>query len=226
MDSPIHPDLQPGPRNRAIPVPFPIRNDPLIQGHDIELAPRPYEETVHNPTPEVLPPSDLELAHTHAKPPQPHPYAIAVPPEHTILPKAWESKSQTHSSRPGSVHSQSVVGSHVHVPGHAHAYSVGTVVPVSAGSAVPLQGGRYSYTDFSNYNSNLGDTEDLYHTPTDSLNECIDLCATQEGCVGAGWGEGNANDGRATCWLKSQLGEPNGAPLWSFVIEDTGKLKI
>ncbi|KAH6850046.1 hypothetical protein B0I37DRAFT_352577 [Chaetomium sp. MPI-CAGE-AT-0009] len=214
MESPIHPDLQPGPRSRAIPAPFPIRNDPLIQGHDIELAPRPYEETVHNPTPEVLPPSHPELA--HPKPPQPHPYAIALHPD--ALPKAWDTKSQTHGSRPGSVHSQSVAGTHVpgFGHGHAHAYSVGTV-PVSAASVVP-QGG--------DYNSNLGDTEDLYNTPTDSLNECIDLCATQEGCVGAGWGKGEFDGGRATCWLKSRLGEPNGAPLWSFAIEDTGKLKI
>jgi hypothetical protein len=54
----------------------------------------------------------------------------------------------------------------------------------------------------------------------------MDLCASQEGCVGAGWGEGDFDDGRPTCWLKSELGEPNDAPLWSFAVEDTGKLRF
>ena len=54
----------------------------------------------------------------------------------------------------------------------------------------------------------------------------MDLCASQDGCVGAGWGAGDFNDGRATCWLKSELGEPNDAPGWSFAVEDTGKLRF
>ncbi|EAQ91313.1 predicted protein [Chaetomium globosum CBS 148.51] len=173
MDSPIHPDLQPNPRSR-IPVPFPIRNDPLIQGHDIELAPRPFEETLRNPTPEVLPPSHPELATPDTKPPQPHPYALALPDD---LPKAWDdAKSQTYGgggggSRPGSAHSQSVSHftghgqGHGQALGHAHAYSVATTAPALGGvglgrtaTASPFgQGpgrglgarGRYSYPDFT-----------------------------------------------------------------------------
>lgn len=171
MDSPIHPDLQPTPRPHpsTIPMPFPLRNDPLIQGHDIELAPRPFEETTRNPTPEVLPPSHPELAVGGGdhKPAQPHPYALALE-EHDVLPKAWaDAKSLGYGgggSRPGSPHSQSVSQytghGHNHGHGHGHAYSVATTAPMSAGSAVGVlpphlarhhsgQGGRYSYTDFS-----------------------------------------------------------------------------
>ncbi|KAL2129907.1 hypothetical protein VTI74DRAFT_7150 [Chaetomium olivicolor] len=72
------------------------------------------------------------------------------------------------------------------------------------------------------YNSNLGTTQDMYHAPTDTLSECIDLCAGQDGCVGAGWGRGSTGGGRAICWLKSRLGVMNEAPAWSFVVEDSG----
>ncbi|KAK4149732.1 hypothetical protein C8A00DRAFT_37662 [Chaetomidium leptoderma] len=73
------------------------------------------------------------------------------------------------------------------------------------------------------YNSNLGTTLDMYNAPTDTLAECVDLCARQEGCVGAGWGRGATGDGAAAiCWLKSQLGGANDAPAWSFVVQDEG----
>ncbi|KAK0736864.1 hypothetical protein B0T21DRAFT_152990 [Apiosordaria backusii] len=69
---------------------------------------------------------------------------------------------------------------------------------------------------------------DMYNARIDTLAECIDLCAKQEGCVGAGWGE---QEGRHVCYLKSRLGEPNWAGHWNFVVEDTevnggGKLPV
>ncbi|KAK4165333.1 hypothetical protein QBC43DRAFT_32135 [Cladorrhinum sp. PSN259] len=69
------------------------------------------------------------------------------------------------------------------------------------------------------YSSNLGfGTEDLYNQRTDSMSECIEACAAQEGCVGAGWG---STEGKKTCWLKSKLGEPNWTGAWLFAVEDT-----
>ncbi|KAK3374903.1 hypothetical protein B0H63DRAFT_260080 [Podospora didyma] len=64
------------------------------------------------------------------------------------------------------------------------------------------------------YNSDKG-TLDMYHSPTDTMDECIDLCAAQPGCVGAGWGDQN---GKYSCWLKSHLAEPGWAPLWAFAV--------
>ncbi|AEO58022.1 hypothetical protein MYCTH_2304975 [Thermothelomyces thermophilus ATCC 42464] len=69
----------------------------------------------------------------------------------------------------------------------------------------------------------------MYQTPTNSLVDCIGLCAVQDGCVGAGWGESsddkdnNNNDGddeggRPTCWLKSSLGESSRRSGWSFAV--------
>ncbi|KAL2181339.1 uncharacterized protein P884DRAFT_253192 [Thermothelomyces heterothallicus CBS 202.75] len=80
----------------------------------------------------------------------------------------------------------------------------------------------------------------MYQTPTNSLVDCIGLCAVQDGCVGAGWGESsddNSNDdndgddgdegGRPTCWLKSSLGESSRRSGWSFAVlyEEGGKGK-
>lgn len=62
----------------------------------------------------------------------------------------------------------------------------------------------------------------MYNTPTDSLSACVELCAGQEGCIGAGWGRGAAAEGRPVCWLKSALGTSNNAPGWSFFVEDSG----
>ncbi|KAK4039973.1 hypothetical protein C8A01DRAFT_36023 [Parachaetomium inaequale] len=269
MDSPIHPNLKPTPRPTPTSSPLPARrNDPLIQGSDIELAPRPFEERLPNPTPEaielvtpttrrhfeehltnpppeVLPHSTLELA----KPPQSRTYLLPVH-QHpdTLHTKAWESGGQ--HSRPGS--------------GYSHSHTTPTTGPESGPGHG--QGQRYSYGDFSSpfdqsplvppaavpplsggkgngnggkrericgvrrqwfwagvavdYNSNLGTTADMYNTPTDTLRECIDLCAGQDGCVGAGWGHGDTGGTRAICWLKSRLGEANDAPLWSFAVED------
>lgn len=64
----------------------------------------------------------------------------------------------------------------------------------------------------------------MYNTPTDTLAECIDLCAAQEGCVGAGWGKGaggkGADKSKAICWLKSRLASWHTSESWAFVVED------
>ncbi len=73
----------------------------------------------------------------------------------------------------------------------------------------------------TDYNSNLGATQDLYNTQTDTLAECLDLCASEDVCVGAGWGFGAVDGkGKAICWLKSKLGVFNVAQAWSFIIRD------
>ncbi|GAB1320201.1 hypothetical protein MFIFM68171_10411 [Madurella fahalii] len=65
------------------------------------------------------------------------------------------------------------------------------------------------------YNSNRGSV-DMYNLPAATMAECIDLCAAQEGCRGAGWGRG-------ICWLKSELAVWHEAPAWYFVVEDVAE---
>ncbi|KAK3990253.1 hypothetical protein QBC44DRAFT_325965 [Cladorrhinum sp. PSN332] len=68
------------------------------------------------------------------------------------------------------------------------------------------------------YSSMIGvGTVDMYDMRMDSMGDCIDACAAQEGCVGAGWG---GQGGKKACWLKSRLGEANWAGHWSFAVED------
>lgn len=69
------------------------------------------------------------------------------------------------------------------------------------------------------YNENEGSV-DLSNMVTVSMDDCINLCATQSECVGAGWGISNV--GQTTCWLKSSLATSNNSPLWYFAIDDTG----
>ncbi|KAK4200472.1 hypothetical protein QBC40DRAFT_70904 [Triangularia verruculosa] len=69
---------------------------------------------------------------------------------------------------------------------------------------------------------------DMFAVGVDTMAECIDSCAKQDGCVGAGWGE---QSGRSVCYLKSRLGQPNMASHWQFAVEDTevnggGKLPV
>ncbi|KAL2167511.1 hypothetical protein VTG60DRAFT_1163 [Thermothelomyces hinnuleus] len=93
----------------------------------------------------------------------------------------------------------------------------------------PSEGGslrRFLLLCDRDYTSQQGSTTDMYQTPTNSLVDCIGLCAVQDGCVGAGWGESsdndNNNDGdqgkRPTCWLKSSLGEFSRRSGWSFAV--------
>lgn len=60
---------------------------------------------------------------------------------------------------------------------------------------------------------------DLFNQPMDSMSDCIDECARQQGCVGAGWGNYN---NKQVCWLKSKLGDPGFPTTWFFAVEDDG----
>ncbi|KAL1838357.1 hypothetical protein VTJ49DRAFT_2766 [Mycothermus thermophilus] len=74
------------------------------------------------------------------------------------------------------------------------------------------------------YHSKNG-TQELYNSPTSTLEECLELCAMQDGCLGAGWGRsGKVANGKPVCWLKGQLGQHHDAPLWSFLMLDDGSL--
>ncbi len=64
------------------------------------------------------------------------------------------------------------------------------------------------------YNSNAGAT-DMTHKAVSTAGECIQTCANNTGCVGAGWG---SYLGVETCWLKSALGEPNPSTGWYFAV--------
>ena len=75
-----------------------------------------------------------------------------------------------------------------------------------------LCGRDYNYAD---------GTTDMFHQGTDSMGECIQTCANNTGCVGAGWGYIN---GQYTCWLKSKLGRPNSSDSWYFAIKEGGGL--
>ncbi|KAK3333573.1 hypothetical protein B0T19DRAFT_129700 [Cercophora scortea] len=68
------------------------------------------------------------------------------------------------------------------------------------------------------FNSDRG-TLDLYNEETHDMSDCIDACAKQPGCVGAGWGP---SDGVTLCWLKSyiQFDKPNWSAGWYFAIKD------
>ncbi|KAK4174016.1 hypothetical protein QBC36DRAFT_313356 [Triangularia setosa] len=93
--------------------------------------------------------------------------------------------------------------------------------------ATPSNNRKFLLLCGRDYNVVNGAT-DMYNARIDTMAECIDLCAKQEGCVGAGWGE---QEGKHVCYLKSRLGEPNMAGHWQFVVEDTevnggGKLPL
>lgn len=138
MDSPIHPDLQPGPRPPPNPLPFPIRNDPLIHGHDIELAPtrRPFQEHLTNPAPEVLGHSTLELAAAKPRPPHPQPHPDLLPvhhPDHYHHHQQQHLKTWESQSREPSLYSR----------------SVSTPASAAASTTAETAGQRYSYSDFS-----------------------------------------------------------------------------
>ncbi|KAJ4304125.1 hypothetical protein N0V88_001735 [Collariella sp. IMI 366227] len=148
------------------PAPFP-HDDALIHGHGIELAPtKPsYQEHHSQPGLEVATHSTLELAKSS-------PASHLHQKEHLLPhPGAVFDPSKLGwaepNSKPSSIYRQSTTP------------SVGTTA-----RGYLLLCGR-------DYNSNVGTTQDMYHTPTDTLSECLDACAQQDGCVGAGWGSGN-----------------------------------
>lgn len=74
------------------------------------------------------------------------------------------------------------------------------------------------------YNSNAdSDTRDLLHVEADRTEDCIELCAANDSCVGAGWGYYQPDTsvaGSDVCWLKSSLGTSHTAIQdWVFVIK-------
>lgn len=148
MDSPTHPSLPPSrTKPRSPPSPF-SRDNPLIHGHDIELAPTttnpPFEEQSPNPAPEVFQHhqqqhhhqqqqhSTLEATTKPEPPPPPPPKPHLLPT--TYLPDPY-AKSWHSNSRPTSPYS------------HTGAASATTTAPPSA-AGEQGQGQRYSYTDF------------------------------------------------------------------------------
>ncbi len=91
----------------------------------------------------------------------------------------------------------------------------------------PLNNNTLYQADFSksflllcgrDYNSNAG-SEDLFNQPKATMGECIQTCANNTGCAGAGWGN---YQGTMTCWLKSTLGQSNKSPNWYFAIKESG----
>ncbi|RYP63669.1 hypothetical protein DL771_009157 [Monosporascus sp. 5C6A] len=61
------------------------------------------------------------------------------------------------------------------------------------------------------YNSEDGARDITSRRDIETMAECIDLCGSRAGCVGVGYGD---VDGAWTCWLKSQLGQPNWSDGW------------
>lgn len=58
---------------------------------------------------------------------------------------------------------------------------------------------------------------DLYSANITTFAGCLTECAAQEGCTAVGWGN---YYGTNTCWLKSQIGEPNWSASWYAAVED------
>lgn len=77
--------------------------------------------------------------------------------------------------------------------------------PSSPSKAFNIECGR-------DYNSNDG-AKDIpgLHKDIANMAACVDLCGAQDGCVGIGYGN---YENSMTCWLKSQLGQPNSSPSW------------
>ncbi|POS75741.1 hypothetical protein DHEL01_v205867 [Diaporthe helianthi] len=74
------------------------------------------------------------------------------------------------------------------------------------------------------YNGNAdANTKDLAHIETARAEDCINMCASNESCVGAGWGwyqPDSSVAGSDVCWLKSKLGTSHTAIQdWVFVIK-------
>ncbi|KAK1987253.1 hypothetical protein LZ30DRAFT_580461 [Colletotrichum cereale] len=57
---------------------------------------------------------------------------------------------------------------------------------------------------------------DLSSANATTMAACIDLCAADQECVGAGWGD---YYGSHLCWMKSRLGEMNTSGNWLFAMD-------
>ncbi len=82
-------------------------------------------------------------------------------------------------------------------------------VYVSAGNAAPRK--AFNVECGRDYNSDDGAKDMATSKDVATMAECIDLCAGRDGCVGVGYGN---PQGSWTCWLKSNLGQPNLSPDW------------
>ncbi|KAI0117478.1 hypothetical protein F4814DRAFT_288519 [Daldinia grandis] len=67
------------------------------------------------------------------------------------------------------------------------------------------------------YNGNWegSGTTDIGNEESSSIEDCVDMCAGNSTCAGAGWGKYNGN---YVCWMKGKLGSPQDSPNWFFVI--------
>lgn len=59
-------------------------------------------------------------------------------------------------------------------------------------------------------------TNDTRRKDTESVEECIDVCAQDSDCAGASWGK---SEGKFTCWMKKSLEESTGKLDWFSVIK-------
>ncbi|KAI1390380.1 uncharacterized protein F4822DRAFT_428717 [Hypoxylon trugodes] len=66
-----------------------------------------------------------------------------------------------------------------------------------------------------NGNGNSG-TTDIGNKAADSAEECVQMCAENDACVGAGWGSVGDGD---TCWMKGSLGAQQAGENWFFAIK-------
>lgn len=90
--------------------------------------------------------------------------------------------------------------------------------PTSDGIIYSASGETFEVYCSVDYNSNADPgNKDLKHMEADTVDSCIDSCASDSDCVGAGWG---LYQGSNVCWLKSQLGTSQSADEdWIFVIK-------
>lgn len=80
------------------------------------------------------------------------------------------------------------------------------------------------YCDIDYNSLQKSGTEDLSHMETDTVEGCISNCASDNSCVGAGWGwyqPDTSITGSDVCWLKSKLGTSQATNVdWFFVIKE------
>jgi hypothetical protein len=65
-----------------------------------------------------------------------------------------------------------------------------------------------------------GEAVDIDNVKTRNMDACIDACASEENCTGAGWGVIDGDKGSThTCWMKTNLTKSHKAkPDWGFAV--------
>jgi hypothetical protein len=65
-----------------------------------------------------------------------------------------------------------------------------------------------------------GEAVDIGNVKTRNMDACIDACASETNCTGAGWGVIEGDKGAThTCWMKTNLTRPHEAmPDWGFAV--------